>query len=370
MDFFNRFQNLDLDSIRGAILSATADDVERVLSKNELDPPDFPVLFSAAADPYLERIAQKSAAVTERRFGKTIVLYAPLYLSNACTNHCLYCGFSKDNDLVRSTLDMDQVQSEADILYNEGFRQILLVSGESPKDVGFHYLTAVIRMMHERFASTSIEIYPLDTDGYRLMVQAGVDGLALYQETYDPKIYAVVHPKGPKRDFPWRLDGPDRGGQAGFRSLGLGSLLGISDWRFEAVMLALHGRYLTEKYWRSRVSMSFPRMRGQAGGYVPEFPVGDSAVVRMLCGLRLILPDAEMVLSTREQPEFRDNMIGLGVTRMSAGSKTSPGGYGQKNKAVSQFDIEDARPPDLVAKSIYEKGHEPVWKDFDRRFIV
>ena len=367
--YFQEFQELDLAACRRSLQSATSRDVERVLSKDHLDPPDFSVLFSPAADSYLERIAQKSAALTERRFGKVIVLYAPIYLSSECINHCIYCGFSKENEITRVTLTLKQAVSEAEVLRKEGFHHLLLVSGESPRKVGYHYLSSVIREFHKRFSSLSLEIYPLDTDGYRRFGEMGVDGLTLYQETYDTGVYKVVHPKGPKRDFAWRLDSQDRAGQAGYRSLGIGALLGLSDWRFEALMIALHGRYLTRRYWKSRVAVSFPRFRFAPGGFCPEVTVTDRNVVQMLCGLRLLLPDAEMVLSTREQPSFRDNFIGLGVTRMSAGSKTNPGGYGRKSDAQEQFRVEDTRSPAQVARFIAKKGFEPVWKDFDREYI-
>ena len=369
MGYYEQFQRIDTDKIRSAIEQATPAQVERVLTKSSLAPEDLPVLFSPAADRFLETMAQKSAAITERRFGKVIQLYAPLYLSNECCNHCVYCGFSKNNDTPRVTLTPDQAQREGELLAEEGFRHLLLVSGESPRHVGYHYLTEIIRRMNQLFSSIALEIFPLDEEGYRRMGEAGVDALALYQETYEPALYRELHPKGPKRDFGSRLDAHDRAGRAGYRSLGIGSLLGLSDWRYEAVMLALHGRYLTRTYWKSRVAVSFPRMRSATGAFTVPHPVSDREMVQMLCGLRLVLPDAEMVVSTREDAAFRDNLIGLGVTRMSAGSKTNPGGYGEQSESAKQFEIEDARTPEQVAQVIIAKGHEPVWKDFDRTFL-
>ena len=369
MGFFEHYEKLDLEALRASIERAGAGDVERALSREHPAPGDFPSLFSRAAEPYLEEIARRSAAVTEKRFGKVIHLYAPLYLSNECVNYCVYCGFSRNNEIKRITLSLEQVLDEAGILYEEGYRHILLVSGESPDKIDLPYLVAVVRALHERFASLSIEIYPLDTEGYRLLGEAGVDGLALYQETYDPSLYAELHPRGPKRDFVWRLESQDRAGRAGYRSLGIGALLGCGDWRFEALMMAIHGKYLTKRYWKSRVAISFPRLRWAPGGFQAVAAVSDKAVVQMLCGLRLVMPDAEMVLSTREQPSYRDNLIGLGVTRMSAGSKTDPGGYRGRYEAGEQFRVEDSRVPSEVARVIDEKGFEPVWKDFDREFI-
>jgi 2-iminoacetate synthase len=369
MGFFAEFEKLDRKALFARLYNATSQQVERAIDKDQPTPEDFPALFSPAADSFVEELAQKSAAITERRFGKVIVLYAPLYLSNECVNHCVYCGFSRKNQIKRVTLDIEEALTEADKLYQEGFRHVLLVSGEAPRHVGYHYLTAAIKAMGEKFSSVAIEVYPMEADGYKRMTEAGADGLVLYQETYDPKLYAELHPAGPKRDFAWRLDGPDRGGESGFRSLGIGALLGLSDWRQEALLMALHGRYLTKKYWRSRVAVSFPRMRSAEGAFAPANPVSDRAVVQMMCALRLVLPDAEAVLSTREPSEFRDNLIGLGVTRMSAGSKTSPGAYCGTEEGGKQFAIVDDRSPIEVSRTILARGHEPVWKDFDRSFL-
>ena len=369
MGFFKEFEKLNICELETRLASATRKNVEQILSKEYFGPEDFPILFSKAATPYLEELAVRSAAVTQRRFGKVIQLYAPLYLSNECVNHCVYCGFSKENDIVRVTLPVEKVLQESEILYNEGFRHILLVSGESPRAVGFHYLTNIIKKLHENFASISLEIYPLDQDGYKRMGEAGADGLTCYQESYLPSIYKEIHPKGPKRNFAARLDSQDHAGQAGYRSLGIGALLGLSNWRIEAVLMAHHGVYLTKKYWQSRIGLSFPRIRNASGGFFPPFSVSDTDLVHMMSVLRLILPDSEMVISTREQAEFRDNIISLGVTRMSAGSKTNPGGYLDEQPAGGQFTIKDSRTAKEVARVIFDKGYEPVWKDFDGQFI-
>lgn len=372
MGFSDQFKSLDLERMRRAVYEATSTQVERALEAQVPALQDIPALFSPAADPYLERMAQRAAALTERRFGKVIQLYAPLYLSNECLNHCTYCGFSRTNTIPRLTLTLDQVEQESQVLLDEGFRHVLVVSGEAPRAVGYHYLTSVLGLLRERFDSISFEIYPLDEDGYRRLGEQGVDSLTLYQETYDPALYARVHPRGPKRDFFWRLDAHDRAGRAQYRSLGIGALLGLGDWRLESVVLAVHGRYLTRRYWKSRVALSFPRLRSAIGGEKASQEVSDLYIVRMLCAMRLILPDAEMVMSTREQAEFRDNLIGLGITRMSAGSKTNPGGYTRQLSAAEQFAVEDRRSPAEVANVIKEKGYEPVWKDFDRqlRFLA
>jgi 2-iminoacetate synthase len=301
-----------------------------------------------------------------------INLYAPLYLSNQCTNSCTYCGFSRTLHIERITLTLNQVLAEARLLHDEGFRHILLVSGEDPRAVTIEYLLDCVSELRELFDSIAIEIQPLQHEQYRLLAEAGVDGLTLYQEVYDPAIYPRYHPAGPKKLFGRRLDAIEAGGEADFRSLGIGALLGLADWRLEAALLVMHGRYLTRRFWKSRVAVSFPRLQGFACRELSlEHRVTPANMVQMLCAVRLALPDAELVLSTRESAEFRDNMIGLGVTRFSAGSRTSPGGYSRPPQIHEgeQFDVCDDRPPDEVAAAIAAHGFEPVWKDFDRQFI-
>lgn len=371
MTFLDILAELDFDGIRRQIAYATDDQVERLLQRDTIDDGDLPILFSPAADRMLEQIAARSAAITERRFGRVIQLYAPVYMSNQCINRCRYCGLAQDHETPRLTLSPQQVASEADILHQQGFRHILLVSGEWPALVNQEYLAEVARLLSRKFASISIEINPLGTEQYTELAYNGIDGLAIYQETYDHELYLCMHPTGPKRCYKKRILSMESGGQAGFRSLGIGALLGLGDWRLEAVLLALHGRYLANRFWHSRVSVSFPRIRMAEGGFEPPSPVSDRSLVHMICATRLALPDAELVLSTREPAWLRDRMIGLGITRMSAGSCTNPGGYTHEpGDTLKQFEIDDNRPPDQVAAVIDAKGCEPVWKDFDRTFVV
>jgi 2-iminoacetate synthase len=371
MGFADLLTTLDLVELRERIYATTGDDARRALAAERPGEGEVAALLSPAAEPLLEEMAQRSAAITERRFGKVINLYAPLYLSNECTNSCTYCGFSRTLDIERNTLTAGQVQAEARILHEEGFRHILLVAGEDPRAVTIDYLLDCVGGLRELFDSIAIEIQPLKLPQYRRLAEAGVDGLTLYQEVYDPSIYPRYHPAGPKRVFGARLAAIEAGGDAGFRSLGIGTLLGLADWRVEAALLAMHGRYLTRRFWKSRVAISFPRLQGFACREInPEHRVTPGHMVQMLCVMRLTLPDAELVLSTRESADFRDNMIGLGVTRFSAGSRTSPGGYSSPlDHEGEQFDVCDDRSAEVVAASIAARGFEPVWKDFDRRFI-
>ncbi len=367
MTFFSEiYSQLDLAALRGLLAGATAADVERALGREHPGERDLAALFSPAAAPFIETLARRSAAITERRFGRVIQLYVPLYLSNECVNRCAYCGFSHELDIPRVTLTPDQALVEARRLHAQGFRHILLVSGEDRRHVGLEYLAQIVGRLNELFDAIAIEIQPLKEEEYRRLAEAGVDGLALYQETYDEPSYRRLHPAGPKRDFRRRLEAIEAGGRAGLRTLGIGALLGLHDWRFEALLLALHGRWLARRFWRSRVAISFPRIRGNAHDYNPEHQPNDADLVQMICAMRLALPDAELVMSTREPARLRDAMIGLGITRTSAGSKTNPGGDSFNEASGEQFIISDERGPAEVAAAIAAKGFEPVWKDFDR----
>jgi 2-iminoacetate synthase len=344
-------------------------DVERALSRHVPDFQDFLALLSPAAAPLLEALAAAARRVTRARFGNVVQMYAPLYVSSECTNACLYCGFRSDSPVARTTLDVDQVLAEADTLWARGFRSILLVSGEAPAAVPVTYFEQIARELHHRFASLGIEIYPLATEGYARLTDAGVESLTLYQETYDRELYARMHPAGRKADYGWRLGGAERGAAAGMRRVGIGSLLGLGPWRREAVALGLHALWLQKRYWRTQVCVSFPRLRQAPGGIAPLHPVADPDLVQLACALRLLLPDAGLVLSTREAPRLRDGLSRVCITHMSAGSRTEPGGYTRPGEAAGQFPVEDRRAPEEVAASLLAAGIEPVWKDWDAEFL-
>lgn len=365
---------IDRSKVLHRIETATARDAQRIIASAggspALNPDDLLPLVSPAAAALIEPMAQKAQSITERRFGRTISLYAPLYISNYCGNACAYCGFSAANQVARRALSHADILREAELLRSRHISQLLLVTGESPGHCGAGDLARSAAALKPSFPSLAIEVYPMDTQDYAAMQQAGVDGLAVYQETYDRAIYAQVHPAGPKRDFDYRLAAPERGGEAGFRQIGIGSLLGLNDWRIEAYCLARHAAYLMKHYWTSQVSVSFPRLRPAAGGYQPPHQVSERDLARMIFAIRLILPDAGLVLSTRESAGFRDSMTGLGVTKMSAGSRTSPGGYLDEHGAGAegQFDVCDGRSVEEVAAAIRSKGYDPVWKDWDQGF--
>lgn len=349
----------------------TPDQVQRVLDSDSIRPTDLVSLLAPAADSFLETMAQRAKSLTLRRFGRTVGLYVPLYVSNHCVNVCLYCGFNCNNDIRRKTLTIEEIETEMARLSGDGFDHLLLVSGDHPREVPVDYLAHAVRMAHKQFAAVSIEVYPLDSAGYRTLEAAGCDGLVLYQETYNTRQYAAMHPRGWKRDFNARLRALEAGAQAGLRSVGLGALLGLSDWRIEGTCLGLHAEHVMKKFWRTRIAFSFPRLCPAEGGFTPPYPVSDRDMIHMMCALRLAFPDAEIVVSTREPPELRDRIVQLGVaTRFSAGSCTEPGGYSRPHDATGQFDVHDTRTPAEVAQVIGQAGYDPVWKDWDTAFLA
>lgn len=369
MSFWQKIIQYQWDQIESAISRKTAQDVRQALRAPARNFDDLLALLSPAATGFLEDMALAAHTLTVQRFGRTIQMFAPVYISSECTNSCIYCGFNRHNRISRATLSVEEVEKEVTFLHGQGFRHVLLLTGESPNHVPVEYLIHIARKLQPLLASISIEIYPLATDDYRRLIENGVDGLTVYQETYHKKQYAEVHPAGPKRNYRWRLETPDRGGQAGFRRLNIGVLLGLSDWRVDGAFLGLHAAYLARRYWQSHVSVSFPRLKPAAGGFHPPFPVNDAHMVQLMCALRLWMPDAGLILSTREPASLRENLLPLGITQMSAGSKTAPGGYAAKEKVEGQFEISDLRSPQEVVCMITSHGYEPVWKDWDASFL-
>ena len=400
MSFVHAFNDLPLDDLVRRSAGAGETTVAQSLAKSQLSLMDFARLISPAALENLEILCHRSQSLTQQRFGKVIRLFAPLYLSNECINNCKYCGFSRDNPILRVTLSVDEVVREARSLKEKGFRNILLVAGEHPKFVSNGYLADCVRALHEEVPSNSLEVGPMETEDYHPLAQAGADGLVVYQETYDRAIYADMHTAGPKRDFDWRLETPERAYAAGFRRLGIGALYGLADWRREAIALAAHADYLLRNCWKAQLTISLPRLRPCAGEFQPLTHMTDRDLVQLVCAFRLFLPDTGLVLSTREPAKLRDGLIPLGVTLISAGSHTEPGGYTGAGKdkihhtergrivelaagssewatigtrstnATGQFDIADERSPEEVANLIRRLGYEPVWKDWDAALTV
>ncbi|MFT5467355.1 MAG: 2-iminoacetate synthase [Verrucomicrobiales bacterium] len=351
----------------------------------------FAGLLEPASPNRLEAMARQSRSLTEKHFGKTMRLFAPLYLSNECINNCQYCGFSRDNPILRVTLEIEQVVREAEHLAAQGFRSVLLVAGEHPKFVSNGYMEACVRALRPIMSTIALEVGPMETPEYRDLVLAGSEGLVVYQETYDREIYAEMHTSGPKKKFDWRLDCPERAYEGGFRRIGIGALFGLADWRTEAIGLAAHLEHLYRECWKASFTVSFPRLRPAAGGFEPRREFTDEQLVQLICALRICFPQVGVVVSTREPAPLRDALAPLGVTMMSAGSHTEPGGYtGQGNDdlhltvrgrrveleeksscgATEQFSIDDHRSPAEVAARLRALGFEPVWKDWDEAILT
>lgn len=342
----------------------TAEDVRRVLYG---EPPfslrDVAAITSVAAQDYIQEMAVRAKEITSMRFGRTIQLYIPLYLSNLCVNSCKYCGFSKRHK--GDCLTFDQVKNEAQAIYDKGFRHILLVAGEDVRPEFRTLLLETVRYLRPRFSSISIEIAPQSYEEYQELVQAGVDSLTVYQETYDPETYKEMHPRGPKADYVKRMKTPDYGAKAGIRRVNLGALLGLYHWQFEFCSLVLHYEYMSKKYWQSSYSLSFPRMREFGEQFKSPYIITDLEFVQMIFAARILMPDIGLVMSTRESAEMRDNMVGMGITQMSAESSTQPGGYVEESSAKKQFEISDQRSALEVVDMIKSKGYDPVWKDWE-----
>jgi 2-iminoacetate synthase len=367
--FARELQRYSWEEVEALIRSRSASDVERALAAGRRTVEDFAALISPAAAPYLERMAGMAHALTLQRFGRVIQLYAPLYLSNECQNICTYCGFSLDNPMERKTLRPAEILREVDALKAMGYEHVLLVTGEANRSVGMEYFRQAFSLIRPHFSQLSLEVQPLEEAEYRELCGLGLHSVLVYQETYRQDTYKLHHPKGKKSNYLYRLDTPDRLGRAGVHKIGLGVLIGLEDWRTDSFFCALHLRYLARSYWRTKYSISFPRLRPHAGGLQPVSVMSDRELVQLLCAYRLLDPDVELSMSTRESEHFRNHVIPLGVTTMSAGSKTNPGGYACEPQTLEQFEISDERSPAEVADAIRVAGYEPVWKDWERGWV-
>ena len=365
MSFYSICAEYGSAPLAGMFADATEEDVRRALGKSVLTPDDFMALMSPAALPLLEEIARKASQLTKQNFGRTIQLFTPLYLSNYCTNHCVYCGFNAKNKIPRTQLEPAQLEEEAKAIAATGLKHLLILTGEARTKASPDYLDSCMTVLRKYFPSVSIEIYAMEQDEYARLVDAGVDGLTIYQETYDEVLYAELHPKGPKKDFRYRLDAPERGCKVGMRVVNIGALLGLGDWRKDALITALHASYLMNLYPEVDISVSLPRMRPHAGEFQPTSIVEDRDMVQVMLALRLFLPRLGITVSTRESAEFRENILPLGVTKMSAGVSTAVGGHSQDGDQVGQFDISDERSVEEMCEALRKRGYQPVFKDWE-----
>jgi len=355
-----RYNNFDIEAFFSRVTEA---DICRVIGQDRLGLMDYLTLLSPRAEVCLEEMAQKAHRLTVQHFGRTMLLFTPMYVANHCVNHCLYCGFNVNNKLHRTQLSMEEVDSEAEIIASTGLKHILLLTGESRRHTPVSYIRDCVKVLRRYFTSISIEIYPLNEEDYRELIAAGVDGLTIYQETYDRETYAYLHPAGPKRDYSFRLDAPERGCRAGMRSVNIGALLGLADWRREAFIVGLHADYLQREFPDVEISISPPRMRPHLGGFQPAVNVTDKNLVQYITAFRLFMPRSGITLSTRETANLRDNMTKLGITKMSGGACTAVGGRSH-NDEIGQFEIADERSVVEIARMLYERGYQPVYKDW------
>ena len=366
--FKNIFDTYNWEDTLQNIFSKTESDVLRALGHSKRDLEDFKALISPAAKPYLEEMAQLSKQLTKKRFGNTMQMYAPMYLSNECQNICTYCGFSMTNKIPRRTLTDKEILKEVAYLKSKGYDHILLVTGEANKTVGVDYIENALKLIRSHFSNITIEVQPLHQDEYEKLIDSGLFAVLVYQETYHREEYKKHHPKGKKSNFDFRLDTPDRLGKAGIHKIGLGALFGLEDWRADSFFTALHLKYLQKTYWKTKYSISFPRLRPHSGGLDPKVEMTDPDLVQLICAFRLLDEDVELSMSTRESEVFRNNIVNLGVTSISAESKTNPGGYAVAPESLEQFEISDERSTEDVTEMLKDQGLEVVWKDWSNNW--
>jgi 2-iminoacetate synthase len=366
--FKSIFDQYEWNEVKAGIYAKTSGDVEQALHRPRRSLDDFAALISPAAAPYLAQMAAMSNALTRQRFGNTMQLYIPMYLSNECQNICTYCGFSLDNKIKRKTLSPGEILLETAAIKEMGFDHVLLVTGEANQQVGTDYFKKVLQLLRPHFSHISMEVQPMDEEDYRELTAEGLHAVLVYQETYHQDDYKKHHPRGRKSNFDYRLETPDRLGRAGIQKMGLGVLIGLEDWRTDSFFTALHLSYLEKKYWQTKYSISFPRLRPFSGGLTPKVVMDDRELVQLICAYRLLNQEIELSISTREEEQFRNNIVHLGITAMSAASKTNPGGYMVDQQSLEQFEISDDRSAAAIAGMLKEQGYEPVWKDWDPAF--
>ncbi len=365
MTILHYFQQLDIFDHVTQSLATTDRQVQHVLAKSNYTIADLPSLLSPALTPYLEQLALRSQQITRQRFGNTMQLFVPLYLSNECFNTCTYCGFSREHQYKRVTLTDDQMVTEAKQLKKRGFEHLLLLTGESPKKVGVDYINRAVQLIAPYFSSIGIEVQPLNQPDYELLINSGSDRLTLYQETYHREAYQKYHLFGIKKNYDKRLIASEYGGKAEFHAINLGILLGLYDWRYDALALAHHLSYMMKYHWKSHYGVSFPRIKDMIGQFKVEYPVTDAQLVQIICAFRLCFPTVSITLSTREPGNLRDALFKLGITTISAESNTSPGGYSHDLNAEPQFEISDQRSLYEIMDVLKKNNLDPVFKDWD-----
>ena len=363
MSFYDEIQRYGTFNFEGFFERIAGADIEKIIAKYRLNERDYLALLSPAAETFLEEMAQRAHRLTVQHFGRVILLYTPLYLSNYCVNHCVYCGFQVNNKLERKKLTPLEVEKEAEIIAATGLKHVLVLTGESRQHSPVSYIKECVEILKRYFTSISIEIYPLEESEYAELIAAGVDGLTVYQEVYDEEVYARMHPAGPKRNYRYRLEAPERACKAGIRTVNVGALLGLNRWRTEAFFTGLHADYLQNKFPEVEVSISPPRMRPHLGGFQPRVEVTDRNLLQYMLAFRLFMHRGGITISTRERSDLRDHLVKLGATKMSAGSCTAVGGRSEYH-SPGQFEISDGRSVSEMAGMLYSQGYQPLYKDW------
>ncbi len=368
--FSDVIRNINWEETTQRIMSKTDADVRRALSKSHCDVEDFMAMISPAAAPYLEQMAALSQKYTRERFGKTINMFIPIYITNSCSNSCVYCGFHVENKIKRIILKEDEIVREYEAIKKLGpFDNLLIVTGENPAMAGVPYLAKALDLAKPYFNNLQIEVMPLKSEEYAELRKHGMNGVICFQETYNEANYKKYHPRGQKSIFEWRVNGFDRMAQAGVHKIGMGVLIGLEDWRTDITMMAYHLRYLEKNYWRTQFSVNFPRMRpSENGGFQPNVVMSDKELAQVTFAMRIFDHDVDISYSTREPEFIRNNMATLGVTTMSAESKTDPGGYACYPQSLEQFHINDDRKTADVVAALRARGLEPVFKNWDSSF--
>ncbi|SFM32380.1 2-iminoacetate synthase ThiH [Pelosinus propionicus] len=364
MSFYDEYLQYSDAGMEAVFQYTTSTDIERIIGKDRLTPKDFLALLSPKAEKYLEEMAQKANQLTVQNFGRVILLYTPMYLSDYCTNKCTYCGFNVTNAFTRKQLTMEEVEKEAQMVAATGIQHILILTGDAPAIAGVPYMKECVTILKRYFSSIAIEVYAMKEEEYAQLMEAGVESMTMYQETYNPLLYDRLHVKGPKKDYRYRLDAPERACRAGMRAVNIGALLGLDDWRRDGFFTGLHAHYLQSKYPGVEVSISLPRIRPTMGNCETGNSVNDTSIVQFMTAFRLFMPRAGMPLSTRENAEFRNHAIKLGITKMSAGVQTAVGGHIDSQENPGQFAVSDTRNVKEMSDAILHLGYQPVFKDW------
>lgn len=345
----------------------TAQDVERALSRETLSPRDFQALLSPAAEPMLEAIAQRAQAVTRRHFGNSVMMFTPVYISNYCENHCIYCGFNCRNKIHRAQLNLSEIEREYEQVARTGLQEVLILTGESRHMSGVEYIGEACKLARKYFKVVGVEVYPMNTDEYAYLHTCGVDYVTVFQETYNSDKYETLHLAGHKRIFPYRFYAQERALRGGMRGVGFAALLGLDDFRKDSFATGYHAHLLQQKYPHAEIALSCPRLRPIINNdKINPRDVHEKQLLQVICAYRLFLPFASITISTRECARFRDNIITIAATKISGGVSVGIGGHSEENvaKGDEQFEISDGRSVQEIYDAILAKGMQPVMSDY------